>query len=70
MPGAFRPFTLVDVLSTLNDQSTVVDSTLIDAGLGLFSEVDETVPLADSMTTTVQAPPTWDSGCWGSTSWH
>jgi hypothetical protein len=69
MPGVFRPYTLADVLGTINQIQTGAQSQGSVTGIGLFAEADETVPLADSWASTVQAPATWDSGVWGSTSW-
>lgn len=69
MPGIFRPYTLVDVLGTINDQSTQTTANDIIDGLSDFAEVDETFPITDSATGTVQANPAWDSGTWGTFTW-
>lgn len=70
MPGVFRPATLIDVLSVLNDQGTLTDTSNVVTGLGSFAEADETVPFTASATGTVAAPATWDNGVWGATQWH
>lgn len=71
MPGVLRPYTLADVLATINQQSSassVVSGSV--TGVGFFSEADETVPLADSATATAGTPAGWDSGVWGATLWQ
>lgn len=70
MPGVLRPYTLADVLGTINGQQAQQgQAAQIVTGVGFFAEANETVPLADSMTTTVQALPGWDGGVWGALSW-
>jgi hypothetical protein len=71
MPGVYRPYTLVDILSTLNNQSggSMVGSDQIISGLGFFAETDEGMTFTDSMITTVQANPAYDNGEWGSVTW-
>lgn len=68
MAGVLRPYSLADVLGTLNQQTTNTTDTV--AGLGTLAEADEGVPLADSATTTVQPVSAWDSGQWGALSWN
>lgn len=70
VPGVFRPYTLVDVLGTINDElnSQGQSDTQIN-GLGTFAETDESTTMADSAATTVQANSTWDSGVWGAFTW-
>lgn len=70
MPGVFRPYTLLDVLGTLNDQSTNnIGSDTIVNGLGVFAETDESASFADSMTTVVQTNSVYDAGVWGASTW-
>ena len=70
MPGVFRPYTLVDILGTLNDQVTgQVGSDQIIDGLGFFAETDEAATLSDSVTSSVQLNATYDNGKWGSVTW-
>lgn len=69
MPGVYRPYTLVDILGTLNAQSTQQAGAELVTGLGDFGEVDETLGAIDSMTTTVQVNPAWDAGVWGAVTW-
>lgn len=69
MPGVFRPYTLVDVLGTLNQQSTATQDAQTVNGLGYFGETDETATLRDSWTSTVQTPAAWDGGTWGAFTW-
>lgn len=68
MPGVFRPYSLVDVLGVLNQQSTQQTDTTV-GGLGNFAEADETLGAIDSMTTTVQVSPAYDAGVWGAFTW-
>jgi hypothetical protein len=68
MPGVFRPYTLVDILGTLNDQSSQAQGGIITSQ-GFFSQTAENFTSHDTMTTTVQANPTWDNGFWGSFTW-
>lgn len=67
MPGVFRPYNLVDVLSTLNQQSQPQADML--NGFGDFAETDETATLSDSATLTHGAPPAYDAGTWGTFTW-
>ncbi len=68
MPGVFRPYTLVDILGTLNDQSLAAQGSVIN-GIGFFAETDENFSFSDSVTTTVQANATYDNGAWGFFTW-
>lgn len=70
MPGVIRPYTLADVLGTINSQATASNALTTATGVGFFSEADETVPLADSATATAAAPAGWDAGVWGATLWQ
>lgn len=67
MPGVFRPYTLVDILGTI--QESAQQTADIVNGLGQFAEDDETLGAIDSMTTTVQVSPAWDAGVWGAVTW-
>jgi hypothetical protein len=68
MPGVFRPYTLADVLGTLvSGQSSGLDSSATP--MGDFAESDDTVPMTDDWSSTVQADPGWDEGVWGSFTW-
>lgn len=69
MPGAFRHYTLVDILGTLTDQSSQQTGDTIN-GLGQFAEADESGTVADSATATVQAPPGWGQSVWGGFVWQ
>jgi hypothetical protein len=68
MPGVFRPYTLADVLGSIQQQALGDTATSV-SGVGYFAEADESVPLADSVTGTAQLPSTWDNGEWGQFSW-
>lgn len=71
MPGVNRPYTLVDVLGTINDQLGAVSNAqgASAPGLGLVVEADETTTMADSATGTAAVPTTWDTGVWGQGQW-
>lgn len=69
MPGVYRPYTIVDVLGTINTQANAPTGDYIISSQGFFAETDEEFRTTDSMTTTVQASPAWDAGVWGSFSW-
>lgn len=68
MPGVFRPYTLVDVLGTINQQSSAPTGATI-TGLGQFGETDDAATLSDSMTGTIQTNPVYDAGTWGTFAW-
>lgn len=68
MPGVFRPYTLVDVLGQLNQQSSQQQGSIVNA-IGAFAEADEQTTVSDAMTTTVQTSPAYDAGVWGSFTW-
>jgi hypothetical protein len=66
--GVFRPYTLVDVLGTLNEQSQQQQGSTITSQ-GFFAETDEGMTAHDTMTTAVQANAAWDAGQWGAFTW-
>lgn len=68
MPGVYRPYTLVDVLGTLSQQSQQ-QADLVN-GFGDFAETDEQVHIADAMTLTHGTSPMWDAGTWGTFTWN
>lgn len=71
MAGVLRPYTLADVLGTINLAATAnVAASGSVTGVGFFSEADETLPLTDSATATAAAPAAWDAGVWGATLWQ
>jgi hypothetical protein len=69
MPGVYRPYTLADILGVLSGQTDNLTDTST-TGLGYFAEVDETLVVGDSYTTTVAAPTGWDQGTWGCVQWQ
>lgn len=70
MSGIVRPYTLADVLGTINDQLSAQTSSTAITALGQFAEVDETVPSAElTPTVTVAAVAGWDQGVWGGFQW-
>lgn len=70
MPGVFRPYTLVDVLGQLNEQSQQAQQNGAQVvAVGTFAQTGEQTTMTDAVTTTVQASPAWDGGVWGSVTW-
>jgi hypothetical protein len=67
--GVFRPYTLVDVLGTMNQQNSDSQGNEAQNGLGDFVETDEQGTLADSAVVTHSVPPTWNAATWGTTIW-
>lgn len=74
MPGVFRPYNLIDVINTLNQQSTALTgSAQTITTLGSFAEADETLGVIDSATATTStaAGQGWDNGQnWGNFTWN
>lgn len=68
MPGVFRPYTLVDVLGTLNEENVQTQGDIISSQ-GFFAQTGEQYNLHDTMATTVQASPAYDAGVWGAFTW-
>lgn len=71
MPGVFRPYTLVDVLGTMNDNSTQQSANDQIDGLSNFAQTNETFTVSDTVTgtTVVAATTTWDAVTWGTFAW-
>lgn len=70
MPGVFRPYSLADVLGTMNQQSGDQQGSQDQiSGLAEFAESDESTTWSDAMTTTAAVNPTWDGGTWGAVVW-
>jgi hypothetical protein len=58
----------VDILGTINDQSTAAQGTIITSQ-GMFAQTNENSTLHDTMTGTVTTNPTYDNGSWGLLTW-
>lgn len=71
MPGVFRPYTLVDVLGTMNDNSTQQTANDQIDGLSNFAQTNETFTVSDTVTGTpvVATTTTWDAVTWGTFAW-
>lgn len=69
--GVFRPYTLVDVLGTMNQQITDMSGAQSVTGFGTFAEADETMSTTDSVTSTLvtASTATWDNATWGTFVW-
>lgn len=76
MPGVIRPYTLVDLLGSINGQSQGSSDTTTGAsatGFGQVAEADEQIP-ATSVTDTATglasaSAPGWGSVTWGGYAW-
>lgn len=69
MPGVYRPYTLIDILGTLNQQSSGPTGDTI-LSLGHFVETDEATTITDTITSTpITGTPAWDTATWGATTW-
>ena len=68
MPGVFRPYSLADVLGTLQQQALGNTDTSV-SGIGSIAEADESVTMADSATGTAALNPAYDAGTWGAVVW-
>jgi hypothetical protein len=69
MPGVFRPYTIVDVLGTINEQSVAAQGAIV-TGQGFFAQTNENFTSHDTMTTVVRTNPTYDNGTWGTLTWN
>lgn len=73
MPGVLRPYTLVDVLSTINDQSgagSQGSATALTVPLSTIAEADETTASSDSAFASTQTGGIlWDQGVWSAGTW-
>lgn len=72
MPGVLRPYTLVDVLGTINDQSGLGSqsaSTALTVPLSTVGEVDETTSVGDAAFGSLSTATTWDQGVWNAGTW-
>lgn len=70
--GVFRPYTIADVLGTMNQQiGSLTGSQNLISGLGDFGEADETLGAIDFVAGTLQiaASLTWDNSVWGDFTW-
>ena len=67
--GVFRPYTLVDVLGSINNNNNATADTST-SGLGTIGEADEQTTWADSATTVLRTSvPGWDQEVWGGSDW-
>lgn len=73
MPGVIRPYTLTDVLQTMN-QNQINQGASVGANsaqFGVIAEVDDNVtPLGDTAAATHSPSSGWDAGQWGSVTWQ
>lgn len=70
--GVFRPYTLADVLGTMNQQITDMSGAQqAVTGFGTFAEADETLGAIDSATATLAtaSAATWENATWGTFTW-
>lgn len=74
MPGVNRPYTLVDVLMTIYDQTGATSQSQggtqgAPSITGVVIEVDETATVADSAVAVSAANRGWDQEVWGGIAW-
>lgn len=73
MPGVLRPYTLVDVLSTIYNQNgqgnTGSSATALTVPLSAVAEADETATMGDTAFAASQTNITWDQGVWSAGTW-
>lgn len=69
--GVFRPYTLVDVLGTMNQQIGDLNGSQTVTGFGVLGEADENALATDSATGTAvtASTATWDNTNWGTFVW-
>jgi hypothetical protein len=69
--GVFRPYTLVDVLGTMNQQISEMAGGQAVTGFGTFAEADEAMTTTDTVTSTLvtASTATWDGATWGTFIW-
>jgi len=73
MPGVIRPYTLTDVLQTMNQAQINSGATTGDNAtlFGVISEVDDSVTALADFGTAAHSPTAgWDAGYWGSVTWQ
>jgi len=75
MPGVIRPYTLLDVLATINQNATSNGATggANTSAFGIIAEADESIPttsIADTATAAAAATAGWDQGTWGGVGWQ
>lgn len=72
-PGTVRPYTLADVLMTINDQVNQVQQSVSGSitGISVVAEDDEpAVTTSDTaLAVAVTSPPVWGNTVWGSDAW-
>lgn len=68
--GAFRPYTVQDIIGSLSDSIDALSSaSSTSTGTGEFTEADETVGLIDIASVSTQANPAWGAGQWSAFTW-
>lgn len=72
MPGVVRPYTLVDVLSTIYNQTGQLSQQIngTSGSIGIVGEVEDTSTSADASFGVVSSNLGWDQGGWNAVSWH
>jgi hypothetical protein len=66
--GVFRPYSLVDVLGSINNQNSSSPDTST-SGVGYIGEADEQTTWSDSASTVVRTAPGWNLEVWGGSVW-
>jgi hypothetical protein len=72
VPGVVRPYTLVDVLSTIYNQTGQLSQQIngTSGSIGLVGEADETTTNVDAAFGMVSSNLGWDQGIFNAVSWH
>jgi hypothetical protein len=72
MPGVVRPYTLVDVLSTIYNQTSTLSQQLngTAGSIGIIGEADEPITSGDSAVSGVSSNLGWDQGSFNAVSWQ
>lgn len=75
-PGTIRPYTLVDILNTINDQAVGDVGNAVTSGVafvvGIVGDFDDPVTVTDVASGSVFASGTtgWDQGLWNAFTWQ
>jgi hypothetical protein len=69
LPGVLRPYTLVDVLSTIYNQNGQGNTGSSATALTVPLSADETATMGDTAFAASQTNITWDQGVWSAGTW-
>lgn len=73
MPGVLRPYTIIDVLATINNQNgqgSLGGQTALTVPLSSVAEADDQTTSSDTAFASTQTGGTlWDQGVWSAATW-